>query len=46
MKMKKIDRMAYASKKDLKERDYWLNKLSGDLFKRVFSYDYDYDYDY
>ncbi len=37
--MKKIEKQTFASHQNLKERDYWLNKLAGDLVKSAFPYD-------
>jgi tyrocidine synthetase-3 len=37
--MEKIEKLAFASSQNLKERDYWLNKLAGDLSKSSFPYD-------
>jgi len=36
---KKIERLAFTSDQNLKEKDYWLKKLSGDLNKSIFPYD-------
>ncbi|MCP5106418.1 MAG: AMP-binding protein, partial [bacterium] len=34
------DRLAIAAEQNIKEREYWLEKLSGDLIKSSFPYDY------
>jgi len=34
------DKLALAAQQNVKEREYWLNQLSGDLIKSYFPYDY------
>ncbi|MCP5101770.1 MAG: hypothetical protein GY950_00240 [bacterium] len=34
------DKLALAAEENIKEREYWLNKLSGDPVKSSFPYDY------
>ena len=34
------DRLALAAAQNIKERTYWLSRLSGDLVKAAFPYDY------
>ncbi|MGD2087798.1 MAG: amino acid adenylation domain-containing protein [Candidatus Aminicenantes bacterium] len=37
--MEKVEKIAFATSQNFKERDYWLKKLSGELLKSVFPYD-------